>query len=169
MFLGAVNAFTGEIGKGVNPLTRAASQPFTKIARELKAAGRPWIVIGDENYGEGSSREHAAMSPRYLGCVAVLVRSFARIHETNLKKQGLLPLTFKDLRDYDRFEQGDRVSIVGLHRLEPGVPVKVRIRKTDGRVEEIETLHTMTSEQIAWFTAGSALNAAQSAHPGKDG
>jgi aconitate hydratase len=167
MFLGAVNAFTGEIGKGVNPLTGAASQPFTKIARELKAAGRRWIVIGDENYGEGSSREHAAMSPRYLGCVAVLVRGFARIHETNLKKQGLLPLTFKDPRDYDRFEQGDRVGIVSLHLLEPGRPVTVRIRKASGGTQEIETLHTMTREQIAWFKAGSALNAAQTANPGK--
>ena len=169
MFLGAVNAFTGEIGKGVNPLTGAPGQPFTKTARELRAVGRRWIVIGDENYGEGSSREHAAMSPRYLGCVAVLVRSFARIHETNLKKQGLLPLTFKDPRDYDRFEQTDRVSVVGLHMLEPGRPVTVRIRKTDGRTLDIEALHTMTREQIAWFKAGSALNAAQSAHPGKEG
>ena len=169
MFLGAVNAFTGEIGKGVNPLTGASGQPFTKTARELRAVGRRWIVIGDENYGEGSSREHAAMSPRYLGCVAVLVRSFARIHETNLKKQGLLPLTFKDPRDYDRFEQTDRVSVVGLHMLEPGRPVTVRIRKTDGRTLDIEALHTMTREQIAWFKAGSALNAAQSAHPGKEG
>ena len=169
MFLGAVNAFTGEIGKGVNPLTGAPGQPFTKTARELRAVGRRWIVIGDENYGEGSSREHAAMSPRYLGCVAVLVRSFARIHETNLKKQGLLPLTFKDPRDYDRFEQTDRVSVVGLHMLEPGRPVTVRIRKTDGRTLDIEALHTMTREQIAWFKAGSALNAAQPAHPGKEG
>jgi aconitate hydratase len=168
MFLGALNAFTGEAGKGVNPLTGAAGQPFTTIARALKAAGRRWVVIGDENYGEGSSREHAAMSPRYLGCVAVLVRSFARIHETNLKKQGLLPLTFKDPRDYDRLEQGDRVSVVGLSMLEPGRPVTVRIRKADGRIQEIETLHTMTREQVAWFRAGSALNAAQAASPGKD-
>jgi len=144
----------------VNPLTGAAGQPLAKIARELKAAGRQWIVIGDENYGEGSSREHAAMSPRYLGCAAVLVRSFARIHETNLKKQGVLPLTFKDPRDYDRFEQNDLVSIVGLYALEPGKPVTVEIKKP-GRVEKIEALHTMTREQIAWFRAGSALNAGQ--------
>src|SRR2546426_2316023 len=117
MFLGATNAFTGETGKGVNPLTGATSQPFSKIARELKAAGIQWVVIGDENYGEGSSREHAAMSPRYLGCVAVIARSFARIHETNLKKQGVLPLTFKDPRDYDRIELDDRISIVGLAAL----------------------------------------------------
>ncbi len=170
MFLGAVNAFTGETGKGVNPLTGAAGQPFTKVARELRAKGQPWIVIGDENYGEGSSREHAAMSPRYLGCVAVIVRSFARIHETNLKKQGLLPLTFRDPKDYDRFEQNDRVSITGLSVLEPGKPVTVRIRKPDGRTEEIQVNHTMTREQIAWFKAGSALNAASDtkAKPGKD-
>src|SRR5207249_5853733 len=118
-FLGAVNAFTGETGKGVNPLTRAAGQPLAKIARELKAEGIQWVVIGDENYGEGSSREHAAMSPRYLGCFAVIAKSFARIHETNLKKQGILPLTFANPADYDRIEQDDRVSIVGLYALEP--------------------------------------------------
>jgi aconitate hydratase len=161
MFLGAVNAFTGETGKGVNPLTGAAGQPFTKTARELKARGQQWIVIGDENYGEGSSREHAAMSPRYLGCAVVIVRSFARIHETNLKKQGILPLTFADPRDYDRLEQNDRVSITGLYALEPGRPVTVRIKKPDGRVEEIKANHSLTKEQIAWFRAGSALNAGQ--------
>jgi len=161
MLLGASNAFTGETGKGTNPLTGATGQPLTKIARELKAAGRRWMIVGDENYGEGSSREHAAMSPRYLGCVAVLVRSFARIHETNLKKQGLLPLTFSDPRDYDKLEQNDRVSIVGLATLAPGKPVIVEIKKADGRVERIETLHTITTEQIAWFKAGSALNAGQ--------
>jgi aconitate hydratase len=165
MFLGAVNAFTGEIGKGVNPLTSAAGQPFAKIARELKQQGVQWAVVGDENYGEGSSREHAAMSPRYLGCVVVLVKSFARIHETNLKKQGILPLTFKDPRDYDRIEQRDRLSVVGLYTLEPGKPVTVEIKKPDGRVETIEALHTMTREQVAWFRAGSALNAGSPIDP----
>src|SRR5215471_38807 len=111
MFLGAMNAFTGETGKGVNVLTGEAGQPLAKIARELKAKGQFWMVVGDENYGEGSSREHAAMSPRYLGCVTVLVRSFARIHETNLKKQGILPLTFADPKDYDLFDQADRVTV----------------------------------------------------------
>ena len=161
MFLGAVNAFTGEAGKGVNPLTGGAPQPFTKIARELKAKGVRWVVIGDENYGEGSSREHAAMSPRYLGCAVVLVKSFARIHETNLKKQGVLPLTFKDPRDYDRFEAQDRVSVAGLAALEPGKPVSVTIKKPDGRTQTIEALHSLTREHITWFKAGSALNAAQ--------
>src|SRR6266436_1628424 len=110
MFLGAVNAFTGEAGKGVHPLSGGEPQPFTRIARDLKARGVRWVVIGDENYGEGSSREHAAMSPRYLGCAVVLVKSFARIHETNLKKQGILPLTRKEQRDYHRFGPPDRVS-----------------------------------------------------------
>jgi aconitate hydratase len=161
MFLGALNAFTGEVGKGVNPVTGAAGQTFTQIARTLKARGIPWMVVGDENYGEGSSREHAAMSPRYLGCVVVLVRSFARIHETNLKKQGILPLTFADPADYDTFEQNDRVTIAGLSALEPGKPVTVVVKKADGRVAPVETRHSLTREQIAWFRAGSALNAAQ--------
>ena len=165
MFLGAMNAFTGQAGKGVNPLTGEADQPLSKIARALKAAGQPWIAIGDENYGEGSSREHAAMSPRYLGAAAVLVRSFARIHETNLKKQGVLPLTFQNPADYDRFEQNDRVSIVGLYTLEPDKPVTVRITKPGGRTEELQLRHTMTREQIAWFRAGSALNAGQPIDP----
>ncbi len=161
MFLGAVNAFTGTAGKGVNPLTGEADQNFSKTARAMKAAGQRWIAIGDENYGEGSSREHAAMSPRYLGCAVVMVRSFARIAETNLKKQGVLPLTFQDPADYERFEQSDRVSIVGLAGLEPGKPVTVRIKKANGRTEELQLRHSMTREQIAWFRAGSALNAAQ--------
>jgi aconitate hydratase len=159
MFLGAVNAFTGEVGKGVNPVTGQAGQPFTQIARDLKARGMGWVVIGDENYGEGSSREHAAMSPRYLGGKAVIVRSFARIHETNLKKQGILPLVFASPSDYDRFEQSDRVSVRGLGRLTPGQPVEVVIAKSDGRTMTIHCNHSMTEEQIGWFKAGSALNA----------
>jgi len=165
MFMGAVNAFTGQTGKGVNPLTGEAEQPFAKIARALKTKGQQWIVIGDENYGEGSSREHAAMSPRYLGAAAVLVRSFARIAETNLKKQGVLPLTFQDPADYERFGQNDRVSITGLYTLEPGKPVTVRIKKPDGRTVELQARHSMTREQIAWFRAGSALNAGQPVDP----
>ena len=161
MFLGAVNAFTGEAGTGVPPVGGGAPQPFTKTARALKANGIRWVVIGDENYGEGSSREHAAMSPRYLGCAVVLSKSFARIHETNLKKQGILPLTFKDPGDWDRFEAGDRVSVRGLQALAPGKPVRVTITKAGGRTETIEALHSLTAEQIGWFKAGSALNAAQ--------
>jgi aconitate hydratase len=161
MFLGVVNAFTGEAGKGVHPLGGGAPQPFTTIARDLKARGVRWVVVGDENYGEGSSREHAAMSPRYLGCAVVLVKSFARIHETNLKKQGILPLTFKDPRDYDRVGALDFVGVTGLAALAPGKPVTVTLRKPDGRTETIEALHSLTDEHITWFKAGSALNAAQ--------
>ena len=159
MFLGAVNAFTGEIGKGVNPLTGEKGQNFSKIARELKAKGLGWVVIGDENYGEGSSREHAAMSPRYLGCKVVIVRSFARIAETNLKKQGILPLTFSKATDYDLIEQDDRLSVTGLAQLAPGKPVTVVITKPGGKAVTIQCLHTLTDEQIGWFKAGSALNA----------
>jgi aconitate hydratase len=159
MFRGVVNAFTGESGKGVNVLTGAAGQPLAVIARDWKARGVGWVVIGDENYGEGSSREHAAMSPRYLGCRAVVVKSFARIHETNLKKQGILPLTLADPAEYDLFEQHDRVSVVGLAGLAPGQPVEVRIHKPDGRTVAIQARHTLTAEQIGWFRAGSALNA----------
>jgi aconitate hydratase len=161
LFSGAVNAFDGKAGTGTDALSGERDVPFAKIARHYKADGLRWVVVGDENYGEGSSREHAAMSPRYLGCVAVLVRSFARIHETNLKKQGLLPLTFADPKDYDKIEQNDRVTITGLYALEPGKPVLVRVKKPDGSVVTIETRHTMTREQIAWFKAGSALNAGQ--------
>jgi aconitate hydratase len=122
-----------------------------------------WAVVGDENYGEGSSREHAAMSPRYLGCAMVLVRSFARIHETNLKKQGILPLTFADPADYDRIDADDRLSVTGLAGLTPGRPVTVTLTKRDGRTVQIRANHTLTAEHIEWFKAGSALNAAQGA------
>ena len=159
MFLGANNAFTGEVGKGTNPVTGEKGQNFSKMARELKARGTAWAVVGDENYGEGSSREHAAMSPRYLGCKVVIVRSFARIHETNLKKQGILPLTFSKPSDYDLVEQGDRLSVSGLSQLTPGKPVTVVITKPGGKTVSIQCLHTLTDEQIGWFKAGSALNA----------
>jgi aconitate hydratase len=159
MFLGALNAFTGETGKGVNVLSGEAGVPFTRIARDWKARDVGWLVVGDENYGEGSSREHAAMSPRYLGARAVLVKSFARIHETNLKKQGILPLTFANPKDYDLLEQADRVSVVGLQALAPGRPVEVRIHKPDGRTVTIQARHSLTEEHIGWFRAGSALNA----------
>jgi aconitate hydratase len=163
MFLGAVNGFTGEAGKGIHPLTGGAPQTFSAIARDLKARNVRWAVVGDENYGEGSSREHAAMSPRYLGGAVVLVRSFARIHETNLKKQGILPLTFANPADYDRVEAGDRLSVTGLAALTPGRPVTVTLKKQDGRTVQIQANHTLTDEHIEWFKAGSALNAAQGA------
>jgi len=154
-----VNAFTGERGKAMNLLTGESGLEVPKVARAYKAAGKRWVVVGDENYGEGSSREHAAMSPRYLGCKVVIVKSFARIHETNLKKQGILPLTFAKTSDYDLFEQADRVSVKGLAGLAPGKPVEVVIHKAGGKTVTIQCLHTMTDEQIGWFKAGSALNA----------
>jgi len=159
MFLGAVNAFTGEAGKGVDPITGEAGLSFAQIARRLKAQGLSSVVVGDENYGEGSSREHAAMCPRHLGVKAVLVRSFARIHETNLKKQGILPMTFADPADYLKVEQADRISIRNLKDLAPGRPVEVILSKADGSEVTLSARHTLTEGQIAWFKAGSALNA----------
>lgn len=148
MFTGAIDAWTGQ----------AAGDAAPRKARELKAAGKRWVVVGDVNYGEGSSREHAAMSPRYLGAAAILVRSFARIHETNLKKQGLLPLTFADPADYDKVQKDDRLSILGLKDLAPGKEVEVTLHHAGGKTEKIRAKHSMTAEQIEWWKAGSALN-----------
>ena len=122
------------------------------------------MIVGDENYGEGSSREHAAMEPRHLGCAAILTRSFARIHETNLKKQGVLPLTFVDASDYDKVQENDRVSITGLRGLKSGVPVRVTFHHADGGEDTIKTNHSMSVEQIEWFKAGGALNLIRSQH-----
>ena len=120
--------------------------------------GRHFRIVGDENYGEGSSREHAAMEPRWLGGRAIVVKSFARIHETNLKKQGMLPLTFADPADYDRVREDDRISILGLTSFAPGVPLKMVLKHADGTVDECLLNHTFNENQIAWFKAGSALN-----------
>jgi aconitate hydratase A / 2-methylisocitrate dehydratase len=158
MFTGAINAFTGEAGKGRDVSSGESGVPFPKIARHYKAAGLGWVAVGDENYGEGSSREHAAMEPRYLGGLAVIARSFARIHETNLKKQGMLPLVFENPADYDKVRETDRVSIVGLKDLSPGKPVKVILHHADGTDESIQCRHSFSGEQIAWFRAGAALN-----------
>jgi aconitate hydratase len=158
MFTGAVNAFGGETGKGRDVLSGEASVPFPKIARHYKAAGVSWVVVGDENYGEGSSREHAAMEPRYLGGKAVIARSFARIHETNLKKQGMLPLVFESPADYDKVRETDRVSIVGLKDLASGRPVTVILHHADDTDERIQCRHSFSAEQIEWFKAGAALN-----------
>jgi aconitate hydratase len=157
MFSGAVNAFSGEAGKGKHPLTGEVME-FSKVARDLHGRGVAWVAVGDENYGEGSSREHAAMEPRYLGGVAVIARSFARIHETNLKKQGMLPLHLVEPKDYEKFREGDRVSIVGLKDLGPGKPVKVVVKHADGSQDEIACRHSLNEEQVGWFRAGSALN-----------
>ena len=157
-FIGAVNAFTGEAGKGLNQVTGERDAAFPKIARDYKAQGVRWVVVGDQNYGEGSSREHAAMTPRFLGAVAVIVRSFARIAEANLKKQGLLPFTFADPDDYDKVQETDRVSIVGLADLAPGQPVTAVLHHAGGSEERITLRQTLNNEQIDWFKAGAALN-----------
>ena len=158
MFTGAVNAFSGETGKGRDLLSGETGVAFPKVARHYKAQGLSWVVVGDENYGEGSSREHAAMEPRYLGGKAVIARSFARIHETNLKKQGLLPLVFENPADYDKVQETDRISIVGLKDLAPGKPVTVILHHADGKDETIRCRHSFSTEQITWFKAGAALN-----------
>ncbi len=159
MFLGANNAFSTEPGKGTDVLTGESGLTIAQIARRYKAQGIGSIVVGDENYGEGSSREHAAMSPRFLNVRVVITKSFARIHETNLKKQGILALTFADPSDYDKIEQQDRISVTGLQGLVPRKPVQVTIHKTGGQAVTIQANHSMTEQQIAWFKAGSALNA----------
>jgi aconitate hydratase len=158
MFIGAINAFTGDAGTARDVLSGAAGVSIPEVARHYKAEGLRWVVVGDENYGEGSSREHAAMCPRHLGAAAVIVRSFARIHESNLKKQGVLPLTFSDPGDYEKVGEMDRISIQGLTRLAPDVPLTVTLRHEDGSKESFEVEHTLNEEQIGWFRAGSALN-----------
>ena len=157
MFIGALNAFTGATGEGTD-LLDGATKSFPAVARNYKANGRGWVVFGDENYGEGSSREHAAMEPRHLGAKAVIVRSFARIHETNLKKQGVLPLTFVDPADYDRVQEADVVALRGVSGIAPGSTVTVELAHADGLVESFEAAHTLNAEQITWYRAGSALN-----------
>ncbi len=159
MFLSATNAFYPEAGKGTDVLTGESGLPIAQIARRYKAKGIGSIVVGGGNYGEGSSREHAAMSPRYLGVKVVLAESFARIHESNLKKMGILPLTFQDPKDYDSIEQNDRVTITGLAALTPGKPVTVTVKKPDGRTVTFKANHSLIAEHIQWFKAGSALNA----------
>ena len=158
LFNGAVDAFTGEAGVGTDVVGDDERVPFPELAKRWHEQGVQWVVVGDENYGEGSSREHAAMEPRFRGCRAVIVRSFARIHETNLKKQGVLPLTFADPADYDIVDQHDRVSITGLTELAPGRPLTVTLTHADGSTDRFEVRHTMSEEQIEWFRAGSALN-----------
>ena len=163
LFSGAVNAFTGEVGTGKNVFT-GETRPYAEVARDYRARAQAgeklagWVAIGDENYGEGSSREHAAMEPRWLGCRAVITRSFARIHETNLKKQGILPLTFANPADYDLIREDDRVSIVGLSDITPGKPLRMIIKHADGTTDECQLNHSLNESAIEWFKAGSALN-----------
>ena len=158
MFFGVVNGFTGKTGEGLDQLSGERDQAFSAIARHYSAEGLRWVSVGDENYGEGSSREHAAMSPRLLGCAAVIVRSFPRLYEANLKKQGVLPLTFVDPADFDRVLETDRVSIRGLGDLAPGRELQVTLHHEDGSEDDVRGAHTLNDQQIRWFQAGSALN-----------
>jgi len=157
MLIGAVNIFNEETNSVKDQLSGEHGE-VPAVARHYKSDGLRWVVIGDENYGEGSSREHAAMCPRHLGAAAVIVRSFARIHETNLKKQGILPLTFNNPADYDKVQEDDRFSITGLTQLAPGGQLNVTLKHGDGSEDSFVVDHTMTAEQIDWFKAGSALN-----------
>jgi aconitate hydratase len=165
LFLGAVNAFRpdGEPGHGKDPLD-GEIRPYPDIARHLHAEGVGWCAVGDENYGEGSSREHAAMEPRFRGARAIFARSFARIHETNLKKQGVLALTFADPATYETIGEDDRISVLALVDLAPDAPVRCAVHKPDGARVEFLATHTMSDEQIEWFKAGSALNIIRSRH-----
>jgi aconitate hydratase len=156
MFLGAINIFTGDAGKTKNIFT-GEYKSVPEVARAYKKYRHGWVVIGDENYGEGSSREHAAMEPRFLGGKAIIVRSFARIHETNLKKQGMLPLTFADPKDYDKVQEEDKITLK-ISDLAPEKPVKMIIKHRDSSTDEALLNHTMNEAQIKWFKAGSALN-----------
>jgi aconitate hydratase len=158
MFTGAVNAFTGKTGTTRNLIQDNGEQPVPQVARDYRSRGLRWVVVGDDNYGEGSSREHAAMSPRLLGAAAVIARSFARIHEANLKKQGVLPLVFANPTDYDKVHDRDRMSVLGLAELAPGRPVEIVLHHADGSEDRVQARHSLNDEQIGWFRAGSALN-----------
>ena len=157
LLIGALNAYSGETGKTKNRSTGETQTPPT-AARDYQARGMGWIVVGDTNYGEGSSREHAAMEPRYLGGKAIVARSFARIHETNLKKQGMLALTFNELKDYEKILEDDMVSIIGLKDFAPKKLITMKITHKDGTTDLIELRHTYNAAQIEWFQAGGALN-----------
>jgi aconitate hydratase len=157
LYLGAINAYTGEAGTGVDVLT-GEKKTFPEIAKEWRAKGQRWVMVGDENYGEGSSREHAAMEPRYMGGVVIFARSFARIAETNLKKQGILPLWFSDPATYEEIRVDDRISVHGLAALAPDEPVRGTLHHADGTTVAFACTHTLSPEHIQWFRAGSALN-----------
>jgi aconitate hydratase len=158
MLIGAVNAQNEKVNTVVNVLT-GEEDAVPATARYYKSKGLPWVVVGDENYGEGSSREHAALEPRHLAGVAIIVKSFARIHETNLKKQGMLPLTFANPSDYDKIDPTDRISIQGLKEFAPGKGLTLQGKRKDGSTYTIPVNHTFNENQINWFKNGSALNA----------
>ncbi len=157
MLLGAVNAFNDQVGQGKNILNNN-QESFSQIARQYKENQMRWVIIGDNNYGEGSSREHAAMSPRFLGCAAVITKSLARIHETNLKKQGILALTFSNSDDYEKILEDDKISLLELDELAPDKQVRCIISHSDGNKDEILLNHSYNKSQIEWFKSGSALN-----------
>ena len=157
LLLGAVNAFNDEVGKSKNSLTNKIEN-CAEIARQYKKQNISWIIIGDDNYGEGSSREHAAMTPRYLGCKVVIAKSFARIHETNLKKQGIMALTFDNTEDYEKIHEDDKISINSLGDISPGKSVDCTIEHADKTSEKIILNHSYNDLQIEWFRAGSAMN-----------
>ena len=157
LLTGAVNAFNGKTNSVKNQLS-GQYEPVPEVARAYKKAGIPTIIVGDENYGEGSSREHAAMEPRHMGVRVVLAKSFARIHETNLKKQGILALTFANPEDYDKIQEDDVIDIIDLNEFAPGKPLTLVIHHADGSEETIKVNHSYNEHQIEWFKAGSALN-----------
>lgn len=156
MFIGAINFFNDKMNSVKNILKNNYDE-VPKVARDYKANGIGWVVIGEENYGEGSSREHAAMEPRFLGGKAIIVKSFARIHETNLKKQGMLPLTFTKVSNYDLIREDDKFDI-DIENFKPGVQLKLTVKHKDGTMDTITLNHTFNEQQIGWFKAGSALN-----------
>jgi len=158
MFLGATNSFTGGTGTGNNPVTGEKDIEINKIARSLKDDGFGWVAVGDENIGEGSSREHAAMEPRHMGGRAFIAKSYARIFEANLKKQGLLPLTFGNKDDFEKIQEKDRITISGLDTLTQGETLTVHINHDDGSTDEIIVEHSLNEQEIQWFNHGSALN-----------
>ncbi len=157
LFNGVNNAFAEKAGDGVNILTKEVDT-LPNIAKNYSEENVSWVAVGDENYGEGSSREHAAMEPRFRGCKVVLVKSFARIHEANLKKQGILPLVFDDKNDYEKIEQFDKMTIGSLKDIAVDTPVEIILEKENGETETIKANHSLSEDQIAWFFAGSALN-----------
>ena len=157
LLLGATNAFNDKVNLVKNQISGDYDQT-PKVARFYRDKKVSSIVVGDENYGEGSSREHAAMEPRHMGVMAVVVKSFARIHETNLKKQGILALTFSDSSDYDKIREDDTFDIIGLKEFSPGKPLTLKANHNDGTCDSIILNHTFNSNQIKWFQAGSALN-----------
>ena len=158
MFLGATNAFTGGTGTGNNPVSGDKDIEINKIARSLKDDGLGWVAVGDENIGEGSSREHAAMEPRHMGGRLFIAKSYARIFEANLKKQGVLALTFKNKNDFEKIQEKDKITVLGLDALTPNGTLTVILNHKEGNTDEISVGHTLNNQEIQWFYYGSALN-----------